>query len=574
MVFKTWGIIKLYLIEGLMKQAIFLFFCVVFLATCSKNSHPDYFGTVKPNHPADEIVINAASEPQYLDPTKVSDSTSRILTSSMFSRLTQSDPKGGREIPDLAERWELSKDGREYTFYIRKDALWSDGQPLTAHDVEYSWKRLMDPKTGSTYNSMADVIENAREYRTGKISADKVSLKAKDDHTLWVRLVSPVPYFLGLIEYMVFAPVPKHVVEKFTKENKVDLWVRPENIVVSGPFILAEENFKQYKIYKKNPKYFDAHKVRINRVKAVMIEDYLASVNAFKTGQHDWTAEASIPSDMIEKLKKYRDFNFDPMLSTYFYFFNTKKKPMDDVRVRLAMSLAIDRKSIVDNVARQGQKPSRDLVPDGIEGYQGPESSLYDPALAKSLLADAGFPDGKGFPKLTLKFNTSDNHKKIAEAVQGMWKQVLGIHVDISNLEWRILLDDQTRGDFDIVRYSWTADYMDPHTFLSVMMSESENNKSRWKNKKYDELIIQSDLEQNQQKRFVLLKEAEKILAAESPIIPFYFYTRAYLKKPYLKGFWPQYQDHHEWKYFWIDERWYKGVPENLEVENDQPWTE
>lgn len=539
---------------------------------CTQKTHPDYFGNTKPDHPADELVINGASEPQHLDPTKVSDSVSRTMTSAMFLRLTQADPNGGKEIPDLAQSWEISKDGSEFTFHLRKDAVWSDGQPLTAHDVEYSWKRLMDPKTGSTYNSMPDLIENAREFRTGKVTSDKVSLKAKDDHTLWVRLVSPAPYFLGLIEYMVFAPVPKHIVEKFKAEGKEDLWVRPENIVVSGPFILAEENFKQYKIYKKNPKYFATDKVRLNKVKVILIEDYIASVNAFKTGQHDWTAEASIPADMVESLKKFKDFKFDPMLATYFYFFNTKKKPLDDPRVRLAMSLAIDRKAIVDNVTRQNQKPSRDLVPDGIDGYKGPESEIYNPELAKKLLADAGFPDGKGFPKLTLKFNTSDNHKKIAEAVQGMWKQVLGIQVDIANMEWRILLDDQTRGNFDIVRFSWTADYMDPHTFLSVMMSESDNNKARWKSKKYDELILKSDSEPDQQKRFGLMREAEKILAEESPIIPFYFYTRAYLKKPYVKGFWPQFQDHHEWKYMWIDERWYKEVP-TTEVE-DKPWVQ
>jgi oligopeptide transport system substrate-binding protein len=236
------------------------------------------------------------------------------------------------------------------------------------------------------------------------------------------------------------------------------------------------------------------------------------------------------------------------------------------------MSLAIDRKAIVDNVTRQNQKPSRDLVPDGVDGYKGPDSEIYNPELAKKLFADAGFPGGKGFPKLTLKFNTSDNHKKIAEAAQAMWKQVLGIQVDIANMEWRILLDDQTRGNFDIVRFSWTADYMDPHTFLSVMMSESDNNKARWKNSKYDELILKSDSELDQQKRFALMKEAEKILADESPIIPFYFYTRAYLKKPYVKGFWPQFQDHHEWKYMWIDERWYKEVP-TTDLE-DKPWVQ
>ncbi len=615
------------------------------LSFCTNNSNPDYFVTIKPKHPSDEVIINASTEPQYLDPTKVSDSTSRILTSSMFVRLTQLSPKTDEIGPDLAKSWDISEDGREYTFHIREDAVWSDGEPLTAHDVKYTWLRLADSATGSTYAQKADVFQNARAFREhaitikglnekeniksieGKLEkispvkdlyrdsklgivfafidsedaqkkselgtklvneinsgllgsgvsasiADSsvVQIEVKDAHMLWVQLEKPVPYFLGLIEYMVFAPVPEHVIEKFKKDNKEDLWVRPENIVVSGPFILTEENFKQYKVYKKNPKYFNASKVRLNKVKALLVEDYQASVNAFKTGEHDWTAETSIPADSLEMLKKFKDFHFDPMLAVYYYYFNLNRKPLDDIRVRQAMSLAIDRAAIVKNVARQGQQPSRDLVPDGIMGYVGPRSSLYDPELAKKLLAEAGFPNGKDFPKLLLKFNTSDGHRKIAEAVQAMWKEVLGIQVDIANMEWRSLLQDQDQGNFDIVRYSWTADYVDPHTFLSIMLSESKNNKSSWKNKKYDQLIMASDTEKDQKKRFEMFSEAEKILTEESPIIPFYFYTRAYLKKPFLKGFWPDYLDRHEWKYMWIDERWNKGVPESDIA--DEPWAE
>lgn len=555
-----------------MKKTLATLLVCATLIACSKSSHPDYYGTIKPDHPSDELVINASVEPQYLDPAKISDSTSRLLASSMFIRVVQAHPQTGVPVPELAKSWDISKDGREYTFHLREDAVWSDGQPITAHDVEYSWKRISDPKTGGTYIQMADVFENAEAFRTGKATADKISIKAKDDHTLWVRLSKPVPYFLGLISYMVFSPVPKHLIEKMKAEGKEDLWTRPENIIVSGAFKLVKEEFKQYKIYEKNPKYYNASKVRLNRVKAVMIEDYQAAVNAYKTGQHDWTAESSIPSNMLDELKPYKDFHFDPMLATYFYFFNTTKKPMDNVKVRQAMSLAIDRKAIVDNVVRQGQKPSRDLVPDGIFGYKGPESEIYNPELAKKLMAEAGYPEGKGFPKLLLKYNTSDNHKRIAEAAQAMWKTVLGIQVDIANMEWRSLLEDQNAGKFDMVRYAWTADYMDPHTFLSVMLSQSENNKAKWKNKKFDEYVFKSDATMDQNKRFEYFREAEKVLAEDSPIIPFYFYTRAYLKKSYVRGFWPQFQDQHEWKYMWIDDRWNKGVP--TEELPDEPWVD
>ncbi len=556
-----------------MKKALILLLMCSQIISCSKKSHPDYFGVVKPSHPADELVLGGASEPKYLDPTLVSDSSSRFMSSGMFVRLVESHPQTGEIIPDLAKSWDVSADGLEYTFHLR-EAVWSDGTPLTAHDVEYSWKRLANPKTGSTYIQMVDVFENGQAFRKGQTTEDKLGVKAIDDRTLKVKLAKPVPYFLGMIEYMVFAPVPKHVVEKFKAQGNENVWVRPENIVVSGPFQLVEEAFKQYKAYKKNPLYYGASHVRVNKVKVLLIEDYTASMNAYKTGQHDWSSETSIPTDMLEDMRKYKDFHFDPMLTIYFYIFNTLRKPLDDERVRNALSLAIDRKMIVERITKQGQIPSRDIVAKGIANYIGANSSIYEPELAKKLLAEAGFPGGKGFPKMTIKFNTSEGHRKIAEVVQEMWRSTLGIQVDIANMEFRNLLEDQNQKNFDIVRFAWVADYMDPHTFMQLGLSESENNKSGWKNKKYDELIELTDQTSDQKKRFELFAQAEKIMAQESPIAPIYSYTRSYMKKPYLKGFWPHFQDRHEWKYMWIDERWYKGVPENREVENDQPWIE
>lgn len=528
---------------------IIIVFCLVgSFFHCNKNSDLDYFGTVKPLHPADELVINASGEPQYLDPAKISDSLSSGMVVNMFVRLTESDPKSGEPIPSLAKSWEISKNGLQYVFHLREEAVWSDGKPITADDVVWSWERVRDPRTGSVYSEMMNAVKE---------------VKAVDSHTLSVELKNPAPYFLGLITYPVFAPVPRHVIERLKGEKKEDLWVRPENIVVSGPFILTEENFKQYKIFKKNPKYFDAAKVRLNQVKTIMIEDYNADINAYKTGQHDWSYTTTVPTDMIDIVKKYKDFHVDPQLAVYFYMLNTKRKPLNDLRVRNALSLSIDRASLVKNVTRGGQIPIRDMVPEGMLGYPGLKSKIYDPETAKKLLSEAGFSGGKGFPKITLKFNTSEGHRKIAEAIQQMWLKVLGVQINIENMEWRSLLDDQNRSNFDILRSAWTGDYLDPNTFLSIMTSKSKNNHTNWGSAKFDQALLDSDRHQDRGKRFESFLIAEKVLADESPVIPVYAYTRLYMKKPYLQGFWPNLQDRHEWKYMWIDERWYREVPKD-----------
>ncbi len=446
-----------------MKKYIILLSAVVLFGACTKkNSHPDYFGTVVPNHPADEVWFNGSTEPQYLDPNKVADSASSDIVFNLFLRLTQTHPTKGTPIPELAKSWDISKDGLEYTFHIREDAKWSDGQPLTAHDVEFSWKRLSDSATGSQYTQMMDAVENARPFReqaiqvtglkgtdaktvlakTNKVApvkdvakstdgtlyfvylgsedakekadsrekliteinggllgknitaatatSDIVQVKAKDDHTVYVKLERPLPYFLGMIEYVAFAIVPKHVIEKFKAEGKEDMWTRPENIVVSGPFTLVEESFKEYKIFKKNPQYFDAAKVKLNKVKVVQIEDYHASLNAYKTGQHEYGFGASLPTDMLDTVRAYKDYHHDPQLAVYYYEFNIKRPGLTDARVRRAMSLAIDRKKIVENVTREGQVPLRDVVPPGIAGFEGLNSEVFNLEEAKKLMAEAG----------------------------------------------------------------------------------------------------------------------------------------------------------------------------------------
>ena len=543
-----------------------LLILLTFAVGCSRDSHPDFYGTIKPKHEANELWINGGNEPQYLDPNKLNGNPEINISTNLFVRLTQTNPKTGEIIPDLASSWDVSADGKEYTFHLRKDAKWSDGQPLTARDVEYSWKRLIDPKTGSVSSSLADVIENAYAFRTGKKPMKSVAVKSLDDYTLWVRLVSPVGYFLGLIEYIAFAPLPMHIIEKLKVDGKEDQWTRVENIVVSGAYTLAQENFKQYKIFKKNPKYYRADQVKIETIKSLIIESYNADMNAYRTGQHDWSCCNSLPPEQMELVKTKKDFHVDPYLATYFLMTNTSKKPLDNPLVRKALSLSIDRKAIVDNIMRGGQTPTRDFAPIGTAGYPGIQSAIYDPAEAKKLLARAGYPEGKGFPKVGFKFNTSEVHKLVAEAIQQMWKSNLGVDIELLNEEWSVFMDSQKSGNFQILRRAWIGDFVDPFSFLNVLQSNGSNNKSGWKNKTYDQLMAASNIEQDKAKRFALFQKAERILADEQPYLPLFFYTRSYMKKPFLRGFWPHFQDRHEWKYMWIDPDWEKNQAA------DEPW--
>lgn len=537
---------------------------IFFLHFCTTNSQPGYLGTTRPLHPVNELWINGGLEPSSIDPNKINGDPEINLSSNMFVRLVQTHPVTGEILPDLATSWEISNDGLTYIFHLRKDAKWSDGKPLTAHDVEFSWKRLMNPATGAVNASMTDVIENAQAYRTTKLPLEKVGVKAKDDFTLLVKLNSPVSYFLSMIEYVIFAPLPEHLIEKLKVEKKEDQWTKPENIVVSGPFKIKEERFKQFRIFEKNTFYYHADQVRLNRVKTLVIEGYKADLNAYKTGQHDWSCCNSVPSEMISQLQTQKDFYTDPYLALYFFMTNTNKKPLNDARVRKALSLAIDRKSIVENVARGGQMPTRDLVPPGTFGYKGIKSSLYDVPTAQKLLAEAGFPNGQNFPKLQYKYNSGEIHLLIAQAVQQMWKKNLNIDIVLINEEWAVLQDDQKSGNFEITRRAWIADYIDPYSFVNVLISNGTNNKSGWKNKTYDELVAASNHETNTKKRFAFFEKVEKILEEEQPFIPLYVYTRLYMKKPFLKGFWPNLLNRHEWKYMWIDEQWNENQKEDL----------
>lgn len=611
--------------------------CLAVAVSCTNSKHKDYLGTTTPRHAPNEMWVNNSTEPQHIDPQLSTGVPDGEIVRNIFARLVQIDPITARPVPDLAKRWEISSDGTEYTFYLRENLKWSDGAPLTAQDVEYGFKRLVDPQIAAEYASLAYDVKNSEPFNkralliTGladavteeelkkalETTAPIASVKASDvpkgffvypddekkpgvdlrqalidahdgkpllgqsvavkvadssvvqavaldPLTFKVKLTSPLPYFLFLMEFTIFAPAPKHVIEKVIQERGIanmEMWTRPETVVCSAAHCLTQEIFKQYKLFEKNPHYWDAAKVRIDRIKLFSIESYNTTLFMYQTGELDWIGNSSrVPSEFINSIKHFKDYKNGPYLSVYYYSLNTQVKPLTDQRVRKALALAIDREKIT-KLTGGDQLPYASMVPDGLAGYKGLNLPLFEPEKAKQLLADAGYPDGKGFPNLKILFNTTELHKTIAEAVQQMWKDNLNLDIELRNAEWKVYLDDMLARKYDIVRRGWVGDFPDPYTFLETMQSDSGNNRTGWSNKEYDRLLKQGNQETDLNKRLETLAQAERIAMEEAAFVPFYVYTSPTFIKPYFKGWWPDIQEHHSWNHWWIDERWYNGVP-------------
>lgn len=609
-------------------------------AAC-RRSVEGYYGTVAPRHPPNEVWVNNSSEPEYIDPGKTSDSAGSTIIFATFAALTQPHPKTLEPMPDIARSWRIADGGRKYTFFLRP-SKWSDGRPVTAHDYEYSWKRVLDPATASKYASFLYPLENGEAFgrralwlagldaavtsaqvqaavtahapvEQVKVMPDRgwafvwlkvppakagpvrdkviaalnghplpgapaggkpltvkvadqsvVGARALDDHTLEVRLENPVPYFLSLVMFYTAMPVPRHVLERLRSAGQnEDLWTRTENFVSNGPFILKEWKFRQYMVLEKNPHYWDSASLRIDRVRIATVNDENTTLNLYKAGEIDYIGNNStLPTELIEHLKPFRDYHANPYLAVYYYWFNTKVPPLDDPRVRRALGLAIDREAITKFVTRGGQIPWANLVPDGLAGYQSPKVPLFDPEQARRLLKEAGYNEQRPFPKVRLIYNTAEGHRLIAQAVQEMWKKNLGIDIDIDNLEWKVYLKKQVAMDFQISRHAWIGDYPDPFTFLELLSGLSGNNHSNWQHPEYDRLLAESNRTLDPAARLALMRKAEQLMLAEAPVTPLYVYTRNQMVKPYLRGFWNNIQNHPIMKYWYIDERFYKSVPD------------
>lgn len=500
-------------------------------------------------------------EPEDIDPHLTTGVAEHHIQMALFEGLVSEDPVDLHPVPGVAESWDISDDGTVYTFHFR-DAKWSNGDPITAEDFVLSYKRALTPKLANEYASMLFHVVNAREFYGGEIDDfEQVGFKALDDKTLEIKLNNSVPFFLSLLNHHSWYPVHIPTIEKYGGvDDRRNTWTRPGRFVGNGSFVLEEWRINNVLVVRKNPNYWDADRVRLNRIFFYPIESYDTEERAFRAGQVHKTEKlplAKIPRYMASDAKlpeEKRVLMSTPYLGTYHYMFNTSLPGMDNPKVRRALNLAIDREAIVKNVTQGGEVAAFSFVPPNCAGYNSRHKIEYNIAKAKQLMAEAGYPNGEGFPEYSILYNTNEAHKTIAEAIQQMWKKNLGINCKLENQEWKVYLNSKTEGDFQMVRFGWIGDYNDPNTFLELYTKESGNNNSQWWSDEYDRLLLEAGKEGDQEKRYAIMQEAEKILLEELPIMPIYYYMTTYLIDPRVKGWHPTILDHHPYKYVYLEE--------------------
>jgi oligopeptide transport system substrate-binding protein len=564
-----------------MKKALSLVLIAVFLVSL--------FGglSVVPSAKAvaQEVTYNLGTEPSAIDPAITTGIPEANIELQVFDGLTRID-KNNMPQPAIAKSWTISKDRKTYLFTLR-DAYWTNGTPVTAYDFEYAWKRALSPEIASEYAYQLYYVYGGQAFNTSikvgskyyvqavdakgnpltKKEGDKdvavpdmkkeidpsknIGVKALNAKTLKVYLQSPTVYFLNLTAFPTLMPVCKAVV------SKNDKWASDvKTYVTDGPFKLTEWSHNEKLVFVKNPTYWDQAKVKLTKITYYMVEDESTALSMFQSGQLD--AAANVPVSELPKLVASGDAQILPYLGTYFYRFNVTKKPFNDVRVRKALLLAINRKGIVTSITQGGQVPALAFVPYGIadalpgsDFRKASQETFYkdnDIATAKALLAAAGYPNGKGFPAFSLLFNTSNAHKSIAEAIQQMWKKNLGITCTLKSEEWGVYLDDETNLNYSVARAGWIGDYMDPNTFLDMFVTGGGNNDTGWSNKSYDALIAKAKATTDPKARMATLHAAEKILMADMPIIPIYFYTNPVLLSKSIKNFYQSTLGFVDWK--------------------------
>ncbi len=502
------------------------------------------------------LLYGNKTEPQDLDPHVVEGVGEHTIISTLLEGLVAEDPKTLAPVPGLAERWEISPDGKVYTFHIRANAKWSTGDPVTADDFVKSYRRILTPSLGSKYSYMLYPMKNAKAFNEGKITEPtQLGVRALDARTLELTVDCPTSYLLhSMASHYTWWAVHMPTVEKHGDPYKPgNKWTRPENYVGNGPFVLTEWVPNSVIRVRKNTNYWDAAKVRLNGIDFLPIESVDTEERSFRAGQLHRTEE--LPNGKIDAYRKDNPqlLRMDDYLGNYFYRINVTHPALKDQRVRRALSQAIDRQAIVETVTRGGQKPAFAFTPPDTAGYTSTAQLKFDIEGAKKLLAEAGYPAGKGLPPIEIHYNTSENHRAIAEAIQQMWKKNLGVNATLRNEEWKVYMDSQSSTNYMVSRAGWIGDYPDPNTFLETFLSSGGNNRTGWGNAEYDRLINEAACTNDKQKRIALLQKAEAILLDELPLLPIYYYTRVYLLNPAVKNWHPNYQDHHPFKYVYLE---------------------
>jgi len=486
-----------------------------------------------------ELNVNVGPEPATIDPAKNSAVDGATLINHAFEGLMKLD-KDNKIVEGQAAKYEVNKDETVYTFTLREGIKWSDGETVKAEDFVYAWQRLVDPKTGADYNYMIDMVKNANEIMTGKKKPKELGIKALDEKTVEVTLTTPTPYFLEVCAFPATFPVRKDIVEA-----NADTWsTDPKTYIGNGPYVLKSWEHQSKMTYVKNENYYDLKKLGPDTINFVLMEDKNTMLSAYKNNEILFADD--LPSEEIDAMKD-KGLVIEKQLGTYFLSINVNKKGLDNVKVREALSLAIDRDYIVEKVAKGGQIPADSFVATGLTDADG-KTEFHENAKkwydakdykgnvekAKKLLKEAGYENGKGLPSIELMCNPG--HEPIMEAVQNMWKENLGVNATISSQDWNVFLETRKEGDFQVARDGWLGDYNDPISFIDMWITGGGNNNAQWSNKEYDKIVSEIKSTTDAKERYTKMHEAEDILAKDMPIIPIYYYTDLYLISDKLEG--------------------------------------
>lgn len=565
-----------------------------------------YFGTTQP--PEGQVLrYVSGSEPESLDPQIGTGQPEARIYLALFEGLTEYDPKTGGVIPAIAERWDVNSDNSEFVFHLRHNARWSNGDPMTAEDFVYTFRRGLSPELASRNAYLAYYIQYAQGYNEGavfvrdpgtglfllegegssgrlilpgdpkaraqalqkrnleeavrgkqlvQVRGEDVGVEALDDYTLRIRLTGPVPFLLGLMSHQFFRLVPRKAVEKYG-----DGWTRPEHIVTSGPFKVKIRKPYDRLVVVRDPMYWDAVTVKLDQITFYPIEDQTTRMNLYKAGEVDAVYNHTVPAAWVDRIRPLKDYMDKPEIATEYYAFNTKRPPMDDVRVRKAFNMAIDKVALSDY--RRTTRPLRAFTPEGIfGGYPQPAGDPFNPQRARELLAEAGYRDANGtydaskFPAadVELTYNTMETNRQIAEFVQAQWKQNLGLTVPLKNMEWKTFLSMREGLQYKgVARAGWVGDYLDPYTFLDLFSTPTGNNGTGWWDPKYAQMLRDANRQPDPKKRYELLARAEAYMLDAQPVIPLLTQATNWVKKPYVKGMYPNPVTLHAWKFVYIE---------------------
>ena len=492
------------------------------------------------------------TEPQALDPHVMTGSPDVNIAMAIFEALVTRHPDTMALVPGSAERWEISDDGKTYTFYINPKARWSNGDKLTAEDFAWSLRRSLHPDMGNQLAYVLFPIVGARDYANGKNrDPESLAIAVLNELTLQIKLDNPDPYFLGTMSVYATYPVHRATLEAHGKAtDRYTPWTKVENFVGNGPFTLHEWKLNRRLVVTRSETYWDKDKVKLNAVVFHPVESETAEEKMFRAGQLHFTAQVPLSKIPAYKAMENSPYRQRKWQGTYFLQLNTNSPPLDNQLVRKALALATDREKIINTVLRQTEIPNSVMVPAGTPEYRSPSSLAYDPEQARALMAEAGYPDGAGWPGMEFIFNTSENHRKIAVVLQQMWKDELNIDITLANQEWKVFLDTLNEGDYDLSRMGWIADSLNPATFLNIFTTDNGINRTGFSNARYDEIML--DLvppTADQGERNALMQEAEAILLEAAPVIPLYTYNSKHLVQPSVKGATPNVLDIQNFKF-------------------------